>query len=123
MKYNHQFAYCKIPYINKDGEKILVWNSRDGFVPETFKMQGIEYRRVNLFVAPKPEYEPVIGDYLFRDLTKTEIEIYSEQMENEREKFNNRAQFRMWKKATLKKLQNTPIVVQMQKSKIANEGS
>src|SRR5689334_10292135 len=71
-QYNHGEAFCLMTYATADGEKEVLWNSRDGVTPfMILSKDGKEMQHVNC-ASDKcvPDYRPLSGMRVFVDATR-----------------------------------------------------
>lgn len=103
-QFKHDAAYCWVTYRAKDdGELIQVFNPVDEKVPLVAKIKGREYEQVEFNTGRVTDYQPKVGDLIFRYLTKDEQDKLAE-LEADR-MFKNRKGMNLRKvnKATLRR--------------------
>jgi hypothetical protein len=71
-RYNHAEAFALMTYQAEDGEREVIWNSRDGVTPFVIMLRsGKEARHVNWSADRRVlDYDPQPGERVFTDLTK-----------------------------------------------------
>lgn len=71
-RYEHAEAFCLMIYVADDGEREVIWNSRDGVTPFMLQLRsGKEARHINWPGDRRvPDHRPQPGDRVFVDLTR-----------------------------------------------------
>jgi hypothetical protein len=71
-------AYCLIPYVTPDGEREVIWNSRDGGSPaRVISLSGVPatFTGDTGDVTFAPLHVPAVGDRIFVDLTEARARV------------------------------------------------
>jgi hypothetical protein len=73
-------AYCLIPYVTPDGEREVIWNSRDGYAPFTITSRTGEPAALETLWNGEPFaplHVPAVGDRIFVDLTEARARVFA----------------------------------------------
>jgi hypothetical protein len=74
--HRHVEAFCRMTYADKEGNREIIWNSRDGVTPfichsrEGKEQQHIEFHNATY----DPRYIPDIGERVWMDMTREKAE-------------------------------------------------
>lgn len=76
----HSEAFCLMTYQSDQGDRVRIWNSRDGVSPFIIILGYTPYKHVDWDQDEyRPDFVPPIGSLIFVDSTAENIAIVTEQ--------------------------------------------